>query len=79
MEREKKRRQESVVSVAAYPDNLENSKEAGREEHATQGHSDNCLSRGGVSPLNRLIKSFRKKYYYPLLERTNASSMEQLA
>ena len=76
----KKRRQESVGSVAAFPDNLENSKEAGREEHATQGQRvDNYSSRESVSALKRRIKRFRNKYYYPLPERTNASSMEQLA
>ena len=41
----KKRKQESVSSVAADPDNLqENSKEAGREMQGTQGLRNNCTS-----------------------------------
>ena len=34
-----------VGSVAADPDNLENSKEAGREVQGTQGSRMNCTSR----------------------------------
>ena len=51
----KRRRQERVMSVAANPDNLENS----------QGLSKNyyCKSRERVSPLSRLIRGFRNKYH----------------
>ena len=48
-------RQESVGRVAAYPNNLESSKEAGREAQGTQGFSNNCLSRQSMSSLSRLI------------------------
>ena len=43
--KEKKRRQQRVRSVAANPDNLENSKETGGEAQGTQGLSKNCTSR----------------------------------
>ena len=42
MEREKKRRQESVGSVAVNPDNLENRKEAGGGAQKKRGFSKNC-------------------------------------
>ena len=58
----KKRRQERVGSVAANPDNLENSKEARGEAQGTQGLSKNCTRRECVSPLSRRIRGFRKKY-----------------
>ena len=45
VEREKKRIQERVDSVAANPDNLGNSKEAGGEVPGTQGLSKNCTNR----------------------------------
>ena len=60
--KKKKRRQKRVGSVAANPDNLENSKKAGREAQGTQGLSKNCISRESVSPLSRLIRGFRNKY-----------------
>ena len=56
-------RQERIGSVAADPDNLENSKEAGREAQGTGGLSRECTSRESVSPLSRLIRGFRIKYY----------------
>ena len=60
----KKRDQESIGSVAADPDNLESSKEAGRKTQDTQGLSKNyIISRESVSPLVRLIKGFRRKYH----------------
>ena len=41
----KKRNQEfSAASVAAGPDNLENSKESGREAQRTRGLSKNCTA-----------------------------------
>ena len=42
-ENRKKRSQESVGSVAADPNNLENSKEAEREPQGTQGLRKNCI------------------------------------
>ena len=63
LEREKKRRKERVSSVAANPENLENSKEAGGEAQGTQGLSKNSISRESVSPLSRLIRGFRNKYH----------------
>ena len=62
-EKIKKRRQESIGSVAADPDNLENSKEAGRESNGSQGLSKNCISRECVSPLSHLIRCFGNKYH----------------
>ena len=59
----KKSRKERVVSVAANPDNLESNKEAGGGAQGTQGSSKNCTSRKRVSPLSRLIRGFRNKYY----------------
>ena len=61
--KEKKRGQDRVRSVAADPENLENSKEAGREAQGTQGLSKNSTSREGVSPLSRLIRGFPNKYH----------------
>ena len=61
-EREKKRRQEWVGSVAANPDNIENSKETRGEAQGPKGLSKNCTSRESVSPLYRLIRGFRNKY-----------------
>ena len=58
----KKCRKERVDSVAANPDNLESSKEAGGGAQGTQGSSKNCTSREGVSPLSRLVRGFRNKY-----------------
>ena len=58
----KKRRQERVDSVAANPNNLENSKEAGGEALGIQGLSKNCRSIESVPCLSRLIRSFRNKY-----------------
>ena len=59
----KNRRQKSVGSVAADPENLEISKEAGKEAQGTQGLSKNCTTRKGVFPLSRLNGSFRNKYH----------------
>ena len=59
----KKRRQRRVGSVAANPDNLENSKEARGEAQGTQGLSKTCTSRESVSPLSRLMRGFRNKYH----------------
>ena len=50
-----------VRSVAVDPDNIENSKEVGREAQGTQGLSKNCTSRESVSPLSRFIIRFRNK------------------
>ena len=61
--REKKRRQEKVGSVAADPDNLENSKKAERDAQGSQGLSKNCTSRESVFPLPRLIRGIRNKYH----------------
>ena len=72
----KKRRQQRVGSVAAGPDNLENSKEAGGETQGTQSLSKNCSSRESVSPLSRLIRGFRIKYHRFPLERISASGIE---
>ena len=56
-------RQERVGSVAAKPDNLENSEEAGGKAQGTYGLNRNCTSIESVSPLARLIRGFRYKYY----------------
>ena len=50
--------QESVGSVAADPDNPENSKEAGREPQGTRVLSRNCRNRERVSPQSRLMRDF---------------------
>ena len=59
----KKYRKERVGSVAANPDNLGSSKEAGGGAQGAQGSSKICTSRESVSPLSRLIKGFRNKYH----------------
>ena len=59
----KKPRQEGVGSVAADPDNLENSKKAGREARGTQGLGKNYLSTESVPPLSRLIRGVRNEYH----------------
>ena len=53
-----KRRQERVGSVAANPDNLENSKEAGEVGTRYPGLNVQVES---VFPLSRLIRGFRNK------------------
>ena len=64
MEKEIKCRKERVGSVAANPDNLESSKEAGGGAQGTQDSSSrNCTSRESVSPLSRLIRGYRSKYH----------------
>ena len=75
-EKGKKPRQESVDSVAAEPDNLENGKEAGREAQGTQDLSKNCTSRESVSSLSRLIRTFRNKYNLSPLWTIIASDIE---
>ena len=57
-----KRRQERVGSVAAYPSNPGNSKEAGRGEQCIQGLSKNGISRECVSSLSHRIRGSRDKY-----------------
>ena len=57
------RTQERAGSVAADPDNLENSNEAVGGAQGTQGISKDCTSRESVSPLSRLIRSFHNKYH----------------
>ena len=59
----KKCRKERVGLVAANPDDLESNKEAGGGAQGNQGSSENCTSRESVSPLSRLIRSFRNKYH----------------
>ena len=71
----KKRRQESDDSVAADPDNLENSKGAGGGAQGTQGLSKNCLSGENVSSLSRLIRGFCSKCYWSSLGETNVSGI----
>ena len=56
-------RKERFGSVASNPDNLENNKEAGGGAKCTQSLSKICTSRESVSPLSRLIRSFRNKYH----------------
>ena len=56
-------RKERVGSVAANSDNLGSNKEAGGGAQDAQGSSKICTSRESVSPLSRLIRSFRKKYH----------------
>ena len=52
----------SVVDSTVYLDNRR--KKAGREAKGTQGLSKNCTSRESIiSPLSRLIRSFRHKYH----------------
>ena len=52
---------ERVGSVAADPDNLENSKEGGREVQGTRGLSKNCTNREKLSLLLRVIRGFCNK------------------
>ena len=59
----KKCRKERIGSVAANPDNLESSREAGGGAQGAQASSKICTSRESVSPLSRLIIGFRKKYH----------------
>ena len=59
----KKCRKERVGSVAANSDNLGSNKEAGGGAQGAQGSSNICTSREIVSPLSRLIRGFRNKYY----------------
>ena len=47
-----KRKRHRLGSEAADPDNLENSKEAGREAQCPQGLSMNCTSKESESPLS---------------------------
>ena len=54
---------ESVGSVAADPDNLENGKESIREAQGTRGLRKNCTSRESLCPLSRLIRGFRNEYH----------------
>ena len=59
-----KRRKERVGPAADNPDNLENTKEAGRGGHKVpRALSENCTSCECVSPLSRLIRGFRNKYH----------------
>ena len=60
---ETKCRKRSVGSVTADPDDLEDSKEAGREAQGTQGLSNKCTSKESVFPLSRRIRGFRNKYH----------------
>ena len=60
----KKCRQESVDSVTANPDNLENRKEAGREAQGAQCSRNNCTMRESVSSSSCLIRDFRNKYHW---------------
>ena len=71
----KKRRQEMVGSVAADPDNLKNSKDAGGEAQGTQGLSKNLKSRESVFLLSDLIIAFRNKYRWSPRGRIHASGM----
>ena len=71
----KTRRQQRVGSLAADPDNLENSKEAGGEAKGTRGLSKNCTSRESVSPLPRLLRGFRSKYHWFPPGRMNSSGI----
>ena len=59
----KKCREVRVVPVAANPDNLESTKEAGERKQGTQGLSINCTGRESVSPLSHLIRGFRNNYH----------------
>ena len=58
-----KRRQKSIGSVAADPDNLENRKKAERQAQGTQSLSKNCTGRKSASPLSRLVRGFHYKYH----------------
>ena len=54
-EEESKQKQESIGTVDANHDNLEISKDAGREARGIQGLSKNCRYRGCVSSLSRVV------------------------
>ena len=54
--------QERASSVAADPDNLENSKEVEREAQGNQGLNKNCTSRNSMPPSSHLIRGSRNKY-----------------
>ena len=56
-------RKERVGSVAANSDNLGSNKETGGGAQGAQGSSKIYTSRESVSPLSRLIRGFRNKYY----------------
>ena len=64
MEREKTYKR--IGSVGADPNNLEISKEAGREVQCTQGLSKNCTNRESVSLLSHVIRGFRNKCHWSL-------------
>ena len=72
----KKCRKGGVGQVAANPDNLESNKEAGGGAQGTQGSSKNCTSRDGMSPLSRLIRGLRNKYYWSPCGTINARGIE---
>ena len=72
----KKCRKERVGSVAANPDYIGSTKEAGGGTQGAQGSSKICTSRESVSPLSRLIRVFRNKYHRSPLGRINASGIE---
>ena len=67
----KTRKKERVGSVAADPDNLENSKEAGGGAQGTQSLSKDFKSRDNVSPLSRLARGS----VVSILDPPNASGM----
>ena len=56
----RKRKHESVGSVAADPDYLENINEAGREAQGTQGLRNNCTN---VESLPFVFRGFCSKYH----------------
>ena len=56
-------RMERVGPLSANSDNLESNKEARGRVQGTLGSSKNCTSRESVSPLSRLIRCFRNKFY----------------
>ena len=56
-------RKEGVGPADANPDNLESNREAEGGAQGTQVSSKNCTYRDTVSPMSRLIRSFRKKFH----------------
>ena len=58
-----KTKHESIGSVAANQDNIENRKKAGSKAQGTKGLRKKCKCRGSVSSLSRLIQSFRRRYH----------------
>ena len=58
-----KRRQGSVGPVDVKRGYLENGKEAEREAQGAQDFNKNCTSRESMSPLSRLIRSFRNSFH----------------